>query len=587
MAIRGAMGGRSKFAVSLPADCGCLIDRVSALVTLAAMKPATAQRFVRTAMWFSVAAVLIYWFLWCCFAPVTNGDSRVYNLARLWLLERDGLFGNFLCLWKRHLTVPWTFDAAHYPFLYLHRAYAVPSFLCLIGILTATYRMLHRRFGQDAGLVAVVGLLGMPMLVYQGVTTKNDLVLVFGLIAWFYAFDQYINDPHRWHLAMAALAMAIVAGSKTSGLIVGALAVAITPAISARIIWRRGDAIWFLVSVLIASFLFSSWEIYLNNRLQFGSWLGDSSDYHTLLNHDGWRGVVANHIRYIFSSCDLFIVPKAVRIVFGHWKTIVCEGILAKFGLTGAGIAQLNLHPVSENDFGRVDAGVYAETTSTFGLLGFLGIVASIVCLATGRRWDLARRFAAFSLASFTIIVSLGGWHPSGHRYLLVPFVFGFCAMIATAYSSTRRWPVWALRWIALASIWIVPIVAVSKPIRLLPVAITRPLDLLPPSEAMMRHRLDELAADQRLPLLLYSGPRAHIFYIFDRLRESVIPVTRFDEALFDRLKERYGKNSFPVLIVNAEVPAGLKEPERIDFLDQGKNINPDEDILAIWSDAR
>jgi hypothetical protein len=579
------MAGRSQFAVSLPVDCGGLINRVSALVALAAMKPATVKRFVRAAMWFSVAVVLIYWFLWCCASPVTNGDSRVYNLARLWLIERGGLFGNPLCLWDRHLIFPWTFDAAHYPFLYLHRGYELPSFLCFIGILAATYRIMDDRFGGDAGLVAITGLLGLPMVVYQAVNTKNDLVIVFGLVVWFYAIDRYLRDNRRLHLAMGALALAIVLGSKSSGLIVAGLAIAVTPAVVVKTIWRHHDAGWFLASGVIALFFWSSWEIYLNNKLQFGSFFGDLSEYRTLVNHDGWRGVIANHIRYILSCCDLFIVPKPIRVVFGHWKALLGEGILAKFGLTGSGIAQLKLHPVSENDFFRVSVGVYAEATSTFGLLGMLGMIVVPISLATRRRSDLAWKFAALSLASFIILVALMGWHPSGHRYLLVPFVFGFWAMIACVYSNARRWPVWALRWIALASIWMVPIVAVSKPIRKLPVAITRPLDLLPRSEAMIRHQLDKLAADKQLPLLLYCGPRAHIFYVFDKLRENVIPVVKFDKGFFNQLESRYQKTSFSVLVINAEVPTGLDSTREIDSQSQG--TNRDSDTLAIWNDPQ
>lgn len=581
------MGGRAQSALPVPVDHRCFIPGISPLVDdLAVMKLPAVQRIVRGAMSFSAAAAIIYWFLWCCVSPVTNGDSRVYNLARLWLLERGGLFGNSQCLWIRHLIFPWTFDAAHYPFLYLHRGYEIPSFVCFLGVLATAYRMMHDRFGRDAGLVAITGLLGLPMLVYQAVNTKNDLVLVFGVMVWFYALDQYVRRPSRLHIAMATLAMAVVVGSKTSGLIVGALAIAITPLALPRAVWRCRDTAWFLGSLVTVLFFWSSWEIYLNNKLQFGSWLGDASEYRTLVNHDGWRGIVANHIRFIFSSCDLFIVPKPVRIAFGQWKGALGERILAQFGLTGAGIAQLSSHPVSEIDFLRVCKGVYAEATSTFGLLGMLGMFVGPISLAMRPRSDLACRFAAFSLATFIILVSLMGWHPSGHRYLLVPFAFGFCAMTALAYSSNRQWPVWALRWIAFASIWMVPIVSVSKPIRLLPTAFTRPLDLLPQAETTVRQRLDKLAADKQLPLLLYCGPRAHIFYVFDRLREDVIPVVNFDDAAFNQLKRRYGKNSFSVLVMNAEVPAALDAVEQIDSAEE-KSTNPDTDILAVWSGPR
>ena len=588
MAISQAMDSRTQSALSVSVDRRRVIPWVSALVgDLAIMKLPAAERIVRDAIAISVLAVLIYWFLWCCACPVTNGDSRVYNLARLWLLERGGLFGNSHCLWSRHLTFPWTFDAAHYPFLYLHRGYEVPSFICFLGILAAAYRMMQDRFGRDAGLVAIAGLLGLPMLVYQAVNTKNDLVIVFGVMVWFYALAHYVRRPSRLHIAMAALAIAVVVGSKTSGLVVAALALAVTPLAVPKVMWHRRHTAWFIGTIFIGLFFWSSWEIYLNNKLQFGSWLGDMTEYRSLVNHDGWRGILANHIRFIFSSCDLFIVPRPVRVAVGQWKGALGEKILSQLGLTGAGIARLTLYPVGERDFLRVCKGVYAEATSTFGLLGMLTLFAAPIALVIRRRWDLTCRFAAFSLATFIILVSLMGWHPSGHRYLLVPFAFGFCAMAGFAYGSNRQWTIWALRCIALASLWLVPIVSVSKPIPLLPTAFSRPLDLLPSAETTVRKRLDKVAADKQLPLLLYCGPRAHIFYVFDRLRDNVIPIVKFDDVVFDKLKSRYGRNSFSVLVMNAEAPAMLSALEPLDSKGEERNTNPDTDILAVWGGSQ
>jgi hypothetical protein len=551
------------------------------------MKPISIERGLRALLLFSSASMIIYWFLWCIFSPVTNGDSRTYNLARLWFLERGGLFGNPYCIWSWHLILPWTFDAAHYPFLYLQYGYELPSFLCFIGILAAAYRMISGRFGRDSGLVAIAGLLGLPMLVYQAVNTKNDLVLAFGLIVWFYALDRYVRQPHRLHLSMAAVALAIVLGSKTTGLFFGALAVAITPPSVSRAIWNRRDLIWFTAVIVISFFLWSSWEIYLNNKLQFGYWLGNPSDYRGFLNHDGWRGISANFVRDVLSFCDPFIVPESARLAFGHWKATLCERVLAHFGAINAGMMKSDWRQFSEVDFARICPGVYTENSSTFGLLGTLGMFAAPLILVARRRWDLASQFAAFSVAAFIAAVCLVGWHPGNSRFFVAPFAFAFCGMVAWAYGSSRLWPVWVLRMLALASLWWVPAVAVSKPLHRLPTAIARPLDLLPQSETLLRHRLDKLVADGQVPLLLYCERRGKIFYVFDRLRENVVPVTHLDQATFDRIKSRYGKESYLVLVMNSEIPnvSGLEQFEHI--MSQNEERKKWPDTLLVWIGSR
>ena len=180
------------------------------------MKLPSATTAWRTLLWGSVFAAMGYWLLWVLACPVLNADSLTFNLARLWVLERGGLLHNTACTWDRFLTAPLAFDAAHYPFLYLGHAYELPSFLCFIGLLAAAYYLLRERFGENAGLLACLGLLGMPVMVYQAANTKNDLVVAFGLIVWFYAIDRARRATeargNRLHLVMAALALGLIMG---------------------------------------------------------------------------------------------------------------------------------------------------------------------------------------------------------------------------------------------------------------------------------------------------------------------------------------------------------------------------------------
>ena len=95
---------------------------------------------------------------------MTNADSQVYNLARLWVIDGDGLFFNRSYTSITQLVMPWSFEAVHYPFVRLGYGYALPSFLCLLGIMVILFTWARERGDTVDGLRACLGLLAMPMV---------------------------------------------------------------------------------------------------------------------------------------------------------------------------------------------------------------------------------------------------------------------------------------------------------------------------------------------------------------------------------------------------------------------------------------
>src|SRR5688500_319226 len=96
----------------------------------------------RFEVWLSCSVLitgLLYWLAWCLIAPVTNVDAQAYNLARLWVIDGDGLFFNRSYTSITQLIMPWAFDAVHYPFVRLGYGYGLPSFLCLLGIMAILF----------------------------------------------------------------------------------------------------------------------------------------------------------------------------------------------------------------------------------------------------------------------------------------------------------------------------------------------------------------------------------------------------------------------------------------------------------------
>ena len=87
----------------------------------------------------AASLILAYWALYAIVAPVTVWDSHTYNLARLLLAERGGLFGNELWNDHRQQSFVWAFDAVHYPLLKIAWGVALPSFLCFVGVLVVVF----------------------------------------------------------------------------------------------------------------------------------------------------------------------------------------------------------------------------------------------------------------------------------------------------------------------------------------------------------------------------------------------------------------------------------------------------------------
>src|SRR5580704_4157982 len=96
---------------------------------------------------------LVYWGTYALVAPVTNIDSQIYNIARVELALRGGLFGNRLFTSINQIIWPWAFDAVHLPFLQLGWGYALPSFCCFAGTCYVVFAMMRSRYGPDAAWV--------------------------------------------------------------------------------------------------------------------------------------------------------------------------------------------------------------------------------------------------------------------------------------------------------------------------------------------------------------------------------------------------------------------------------------------------
>ena len=59
-----------------------------------------------------------------------------------------------------------------------------------LGLLLIVHQLVTPRYGKHAALWSILTLLSMPTLMLQATTTKNDLIIVFG-VGWIYSLVRF------------------------------------------------------------------------------------------------------------------------------------------------------------------------------------------------------------------------------------------------------------------------------------------------------------------------------------------------------------------------------------------------------------
>lgn len=358
--------------------------------------------------------LIAYWTIFVLVAPVTVWDAHVYNLGRLPLIEIGGLWNNPYWTTERQLVFPLSFDAIHLPFLHLGFAYALPSFLCFIGILLVTWNTLNRWYGQEAGWLGVLALLGLPTLAFQAVGTKNDIAILFGLAIWTHAMTRWKSDAQRQHhLVFAALSIGFMIGAKTSGFIPAAFCT-----ITMLWILRRKlkTLAWVLATLLGSVLLLGSIETYIASAHRYDRPMGPEQFIREHSNNDGVRGATANALRYTMANICIGSEPYCNSNPSSPWFQQQCRYLLQKGGLANVGYR----HDYNDNNL--VFLSNSWDASSDYGPLGTLCIGIALLALCCWRPnepwWQLA--FAA--LIIFAAVCYTVAWMPWNNRFLIVPF---------------------------------------------------------------------------------------------------------------------------------------------------------------------
>jgi 4-amino-4-deoxy-L-arabinose transferase-like glycosyltransferase len=495
-----------------------------------AMIPGPLGRFARTIAWVALG----YWGLYALVAPVTTIDSQMYNLARVELAARGGLFNNDYFTSVFHVIFPWSYDAVHLPFLRLGWGYALPGFFCLIGICRVVFFLVRERYGADAAWVAVVSLLAMPCLAYQGSSTKNDIPILFCGAVWVYARSRWRREGRGMHLVWMVLSLGFMTGVKSSGLIYGGLLALAT-------LWElrgrpelAGRAVAGLLGALL---LFGSVETYVESARIYGHPLGPPQLIHRLRNHDGVRGGLANLVRH--GAASVYVGPTH----FGGGQDAAwalagaARKALAALGLTDAGTDPR----FPDHRLFFTQSGL--EELSGYGPIGTLAVAVMLgACFYWRPRapwWQLAvAALAGFGLVSMT--VAYNSWTS---RYLVSFYALGTVALVCALWAREDTWrrPLrWACLALAGASVVAAPLLSFNR----------QPADLL--ASLMEREQVETGTvpvigkAREALRRLRALAPASRVYYVVSD-ESAVLPILADEQldavlvtpAVFRRLAEQ------------------------------------------------
>lgn len=382
--------------------------------------------------------LLTYWGAFALACPALTIDAQMYNLARIELALRDGLFDNRFFTSVFHVLYPWAFDAVHLPFLLLGWGFALPSFLCLAGTCLAIHQMIRAHFGSDAAWTAVLALLALPCLVYQATATKNDLALLFAGAVWTYARWRWRRENDDRHLIWMVLAIGFMFGAKTTGIMPAA-------ALALWTLWelrhRRTLLTRTLVGLAAAGLSFGSLETYVENARQYGHPLGPSALLRRASNTGGVKGTAANLIRHTAGAIYLGQTDFSGAPSPSSWFSDATRRLLAATGLTDAGA-----------DRHSPDKNLYLHQSGLEELSGYgpVGTLAMLAMLSGAVSWKSRRHawwwLAVAGLLGLLLISSTIGYTPWAKRYLLPWFALGTLSVVCLLWGSNTPWHA-GLRW--------------------------------------------------------------------------------------------------------------------------------------------
>lgn len=357
-------------------------------------------------------------------ATPNNLDSLSYHLSRLGYWIQNGNVEHYATHIERSISFSPFSEYVHlHTFLLLgsEHAFQLLQWSCLVGILAYISMLIETLSGSKQAMrIALCFAATLPIIILESMTTQNDLVVSFFIIATaFYVFD-YISDHHRSTLFLIVLSAAL--GMMTKGTFVFyALPFGLYLFISMvrqPLLWKPlagligGTVV--IVLLLNAPFWYRTYQV-------FESPIGNMSN--------GNKTNIKNPAYYL-SSASKHIFLHLGFVSPGNSYNIMMENNLK--GLHDAIGVPINA-PETGMDFKMNKLNFNEDFAHNF--FGMWLVLFSIPLLFFAKLNSKGKWYAGLSFASFLIFCFFIGYQIYGSR-LHIPFFLLISPVVGLVYGS-------------------------------------------------------------------------------------------------------------------------------------------------------
>ena len=310
------------------------------------------------------------------------------------------------------------------------------------------------KFTRSQGLFAALIWATFPQIALQSITTQNDLVVAFFIVAAVYFLFWGVKTGEQGALLISGLAVGLAVGTKvTVALIVPGFLLTIGLLWILNRSFRNQNLIRWVGYVLIGIIILGSFT-YIQNQIFYGNPLG-------LKRWTGWvlsGGVSISRLQrmglnlliYAYQFLDLAGLPEPIFGIVNEFKASLAELLLQNFDRT------MLFSKIYALDRVMRPSNIIQEDTVWFGALAPVLLIAGIgVNFWQGlRQKDLVRFSLILIGGSFLFVISfLFGWTPFRVRYFVI-MISVLAPLMGVCYLAkpTQRIYMW---FVTVISLWI------------------------------------------------------------------------------------------------------------------------------------
>jgi 4-amino-4-deoxy-L-arabinose transferase-like glycosyltransferase len=427
-------------------------------------------QFAKNYAWCTIPILisLIYTFAQVLLLPIKNHDALTYHLPRVFLFIQENSF--FLEAFNRYHEVifPVGADVLFYPFIAMGTMHglAIFSFSSYIAIGAASYALSRRFASERNSVVSAIILISLTVISLQAATVKNDIIMASCAAA---ALLLVLQSPrpasHRVLLLLAGLC--------AFGISIKTTFIAFIPGLGLLAIihfrlWRKKQIVATALALfkdyklslacLLAIIVASQIWLFAWNAQNYETWSGPDEFTARHKQHDGFKGTLANSVRYGFQTLQV-----------GSITDTLGAAALAQEQFS----EQLNAlyQKTAEPYFGNAGASREAfevawVTHEDWAWFGPLGAFIFFICIP----WAIARKPSTLvillpALGYFLIVAAKVSWMPWNGRFFSTFFIAACPALAITLESWNDRTLRKLLCLIAISALLIAKAIDFSRPL--------------------------------------------------------------------------------------------------------------------------